>query len=82
MDKGLRVFDAAVGGLGGCPFAPGAPGNVDTGAVAARMAKLGVETGLDMGRLARAAALALSLRAADGPNDRYEGEDGDGGDGD
>lgn len=82
MDKGLRVFDAAVGGLGGCPFAPGAPGNVDTGAVAARMAKLGVETGIDMGRLARAAALALSLRAADGPNDRYDSEDGDGDGGD
>jgi hydroxymethylglutaryl-CoA lyase len=76
MDKGLRVFDTAVGGLGGCPFAPGAPGNVDTGAVAARMARLGVGTGLDMGRLARAAALALSLRAPDGPDDRLD-DDGD-----
>ena len=65
MDLGLRVFDAAVGGLGGCPFAPGAPGNVATGAVAARMEKLGVETGLDMGKLARAAALALSMRSGD-----------------
>jgi hydroxymethylglutaryl-CoA lyase len=82
MDKGLRVFDSAVGGLGGCPFAPGAPGNVDTGAVAARMARLGVETGLDMGALARSAALALSLRAADGPHGRFDDEDGPDGDGD
>ena len=62
MDLGLRVFDAAVGGLGGCPFAPGAPGNVATGALVARMEKLGVATGIDMGRLARAAALALDMR--------------------
>jgi hydroxymethylglutaryl-CoA lyase len=82
MAKGLRTFDAAAGGLGGCPFAPGAPGNVDTGAVVARMEKLGVETGIDRAALARAAALALSLRAgADGPNDDDDDADGPDGDG-
>ena len=30
LDRGIRVFDASVGGLGGCPYAPGAKGNVDT----------------------------------------------------
>ena len=30
MENGLRAFDTAVGGLGGCPFAPGAPGNAAT----------------------------------------------------
>lgn len=59
---GLRVFDAAVGGLGGCPYAPGAPGNVATEAVAARLAALGFETGLDAGILVEAAALARGLR--------------------
>ncbi len=59
---GLRVFDAAVGGLGGCPYAPGAPGNVATEAVAARLAALGFETGLDTGILVEAAALARGLR--------------------
>ncbi|MBI1217678.1 MAG: hydroxymethylglutaryl-CoA lyase [Rhodobacteraceae bacterium] len=59
---GLRVFDAAVGGLGGCPYAPGAPGNVATEAVAARLAALGLATGLDADVLARAAELARGLR--------------------
>jgi hydroxymethylglutaryl-CoA lyase len=59
---GLRVFDAAVGGLGGCPYAPGAAGNVATEAVAARLAELGYETGLDGGVLAKAAAFARGLR--------------------
>lgn len=59
---GLRVFDAAVGGLGGCPYAPGAAGNVATEAVAARLADLGYATGLDPALLAQAAAMARSLR--------------------
>ena len=59
---GLRVFDAAVGGLGGCPYAPGAKGNVATEAVAVRLAQLGYATGLDAERLAEAAALALRLK--------------------
>ncbi len=62
LDLGLRVFDASVAGLGGCPFAPGAPGNVDTGAVAARLAALGIDTGIDPVRLAGAARLARALR--------------------
>jgi hydroxymethylglutaryl-CoA lyase len=59
---GLRVFDAAVGGLGGCPYAPGAAGNVATEAVAARLVELGYVTGLDAAVLAEAAAFARSLR--------------------
>lgn len=62
--RGLRVFDASIGGLGGCPFAPGAPGNVASEAVAARLAALGFETGLDADRLREAAAFARSLRAS------------------
>ena len=42
---GVRVFDAAVGGLGGCPYAPGAAGNVATEAVEAHLGRLGYETG-------------------------------------
>jgi hydroxymethylglutaryl-CoA lyase len=62
LGKGLRVFDAAVGGLGGCPFAPGAAGNVATERVAARLASLGFETGLDMAVIAEAAEMARALR--------------------
>ena len=59
---GLRVFDAAVGGLGGCPYAPGAQGNVATEAAMDRLEALGFSTGLDRGVIDRAAALARSMR--------------------
>ena len=62
LARGLRVFDAAVGGLGGCPYAPGAAGNVATEAVAARLGALGYDTGLDLDRLAEAAAMARAMR--------------------
>jgi hydroxymethylglutaryl-CoA lyase len=65
LDAGLRVFDAAAGGLGGCPYAPGAKGNVATEAVNARLVALGYDTGLDADLLAKAAELAKSLRGAD-----------------
>jgi hydroxymethylglutaryl-CoA lyase len=62
LAKGLRVFDAAVGGLGGCPFAPGAKGNVATEAVHDRLEALGFETGLDRAVLGRAAEMARAMR--------------------
>ncbi len=62
LARGLRVFDSAAGGLGGCPYAPGAAGNVATEALAAHLASGGWETGLDAGILARAAALARAMR--------------------
>jgi hydroxymethylglutaryl-CoA lyase len=63
LDHGLRVFDSAAGGLGGCPYAPGAPGNVATLAVHDRLAALGLDTGLDRAALEAASARALGLRA-------------------
>ena len=48
MKAGVAVFDAAVGGLGGCPFTPGAPGNVATERVVAMLEELGVETDIDL----------------------------------
>ncbi len=63
LEMGLRVFDAAVGGLGGCPFAPGAPGNVATEKVLARLDGLGFSTGLDRTKVEAAADLAKRLRA-------------------
>lgn len=62
LEMGLRVFDASVGGLGGCPFAPGAPGNVATGAVVAFLTARGFETGVDVERLGVAARLALEMK--------------------
>ena len=63
LARGLRVFDAAVGGLGGCPYAPGAAGNVATEAVHDRLIALGYETGLERAVLDEAAAMARAMRS-------------------
>lgn len=65
LEKGLRTFDAAIGGLGGCPYAPGAKGNVATEAVAAMLHEKGFQTGLDGSQLETVADFARSLRTAD-----------------
>ncbi|QFT99466.1 Hydroxymethylglutaryl-CoA lyase YngG [Roseovarius sp. THAF8] len=62
LAHGLRVFDAAVGGLGGCPYAPGAKGNVATEKVHDRLEALGCATGLDRDVLGRAAEMARAMR--------------------
>lgn len=62
LGRGVRVFDAAVGGLGGCPYAPGAKGNVATEAVIEMVEGLGFQTGVNRPALADAAAFARSLR--------------------
>ena len=63
LDLGVRVFDAAVGGLGGCPYAPGAAGNVATEAVAQHLKALGYETGLDLDVIDQAAKMARAMRS-------------------
>jgi len=61
-DLGVRVFDGAAGGLGGCPYAPGAAGNLATEKLVAHFFWQGIATGIDPARLAQAAAFARSLR--------------------
>jgi hydroxymethylglutaryl-CoA lyase len=58
---GIRIFDASVGGLGGCPFAPGATGNVSTESVVKALEDSGVETGVDPDRLSHARRLLDSF---------------------
>ena len=62
LDLGIRAFDTAVGGLGGCPYAPGAPGNVATESVLPLLADLGYTTDIDADIIAQAAKLAKGLR--------------------
>lgn len=62
LEKGLRTYDAAIGGLGGCPYAPGAKGNVDTGAVVSMLDSLDFSTDIDSKKLKAAAEFAVSLR--------------------
>ena len=50
-DAGIAKFDSSVGGLGGCPFAPGAPGNVSSEQVVGMFSARGIETGIDLDRL-------------------------------
>lgn len=64
IDRGLRSFDGAAGGLGGCPYVPGAKGNVATEAVVALLHARGFQTGIDPMKLAEAAALARRLRSS------------------
>ena len=63
LSMGLRVFDAAVGGLGGGPYAPGAAGNVATEKVNAHLMALGYDTGLDQAVIEEAAEMARRMRA-------------------
>jgi hydroxymethylglutaryl-CoA lyase len=51
MEEGVRVIDSAAGGLGGCPFAPGATGNVATEDVVYMLEGMGIATGVDMTKL-------------------------------
>jgi hydroxymethylglutaryl-CoA lyase len=54
MEEGVRVIDSAAGGLGGCPYAPGATGNVATEDVVYMLEGLGLATGVDMEKLLQA----------------------------
>ena len=54
MEEGARVIDSAAGGLGGCPYAPGATGNVATEDVVYMLDGLGIVTGVDMEKLLQA----------------------------
>ncbi len=60
MEAGMTSFDGAVGGLGGCPYAPGATGNVATEDLVNMLAEMGVETGIDLDAL-----IAVAKRVQD-----------------
>ena len=64
LAKGLRTFDSSVAGLGGCPYAPGAKGNVATEAVVAMLHNQGFETGIDLEELLNVAIFAKTLTNA------------------
>jgi hydroxymethylglutaryl-CoA lyase len=61
LELGITEFDASVGGLGGCPYAPGATGNVATEEVVHMLHDMGYETGIDLGALLEAARLAQEI---------------------
>jgi hydroxymethylglutaryl-CoA lyase len=61
LELGIVEFDASVGGLGGCPYAPGASGNVATEEVVHMLHDMDIETGIDLEALLEAAALAEEI---------------------
>lgn len=60
LDYGVTTFDSSAGGLGGCPFAPGAAGNLATEDLLYMLHGLGVETGVDLGKVAAASRVIES----------------------
>jgi hydroxymethylglutaryl-CoA lyase len=61
MEEGCRVIDSAAGGLGGCPYAPGATGNVATEDVVYMLEGMGIATGIDMTKLVAATNVVSEL---------------------
>jgi isopropylmalate/homocitrate/citramalate synthase len=57
LDHGVRIFDSSAGGLGGCPFALGAPGNLATRQLVERLEELGLHTGVDVDEVLAAEAV-------------------------
>ncbi len=61
MQVGVTRFDASIGGIGGCPFAPGAPGNICTEDVVHMLHEMGIETGTDLVRLVECAHMVEDM---------------------
>jgi hydroxymethylglutaryl-CoA lyase len=72
LDEGIRTFDASVAGLGGCPYAPGATGNVATEDLVHFFHGVGLSTGVDLERLATIGAWIS--RELDRPNESRAGK--------
>lgn len=68
LEMGVSRFDASVGGLGGCPYAPGASGNIATEEAVYLLQELGVETGVDLDHLLEVAAIAQRIVGRDLPS--------------
>jgi hydroxymethylglutaryl-CoA lyase len=68
LEEGARVIDSAAGGLGGCPYAPGATGNVATEDVVYLLEGLGIATGVDLAKLVAASNAVAALIGRPAPS--------------
>src|SRR5699024_2406683 len=59
IERGVTMFDAALAGFGGCPFAPGAAGNLSTAELVAHLNRQGFDTGIDEAKLDAVSAAAI-----------------------
>jgi hydroxymethylglutaryl-CoA lyase len=71
-ELGIRTFDASVGGMGGCPYAPGAAGNLATEDLVSMLHGMGIPTGVDLDKLIDAGALAQELVGRELPGRRLQ----------
>jgi hydroxymethylglutaryl-CoA lyase len=71
VEMGITTVDSALGGLGGCPYAPGASGNVATEDVIYMLEGMGVRTGVDLDKLVQASRLASMLVGHEMPSKFY-----------
>ncbi len=67
LELGITTFDASVAGLGGCPYAPGAAGNLATEDLVYTLRGMGIETGIDLERLWQAGQVAEAIVGRDLP---------------
>jgi isopropylmalate/homocitrate/citramalate synthase len=70
LELGIAIFDSSAGGLGGCPYAPGASGNLATEDLLYMLRGLGIETGTDLDAVVAASAFLARVRSAP-PASRY-----------
>jgi len=68
LQEGVTVFDGSIGGLGGCPYAPGASGNVATEDLVNMFEEMGIKTGIDLQRLIDCAIYAMEIINRDLPS--------------
>ncbi len=68
LQLGIETFDASAGGLGGCPYAPGASGNLATEDFVYMMNRMGIETGVDLAKLAEASNLVAGALGRELPS--------------
>jgi hydroxymethylglutaryl-CoA lyase len=71
LQLGITTFDASAGGLGGCPYAPGAAGNLATEDLVYLLDRLGIETGVDLGAIFRASRIIAGELGRDLPGKQY-----------
>jgi len=71
VDMGITVVDSALGGLGGCPYAPGASGNVATEDVVYMLEGMGIKTGVDLDKLVECSQMATALVGHEMPSKVY-----------
>jgi len=78
VEMGITTVDSALGGLGGCPYAPGASGNVATEDVVYMLEGMGIRTGVDIDKLIAASGLASTLVGHEMPSKFYRAYVGSG----